>query len=66
MSDSSSIPTPALPSYSQVACIGAGASAIALGASLKRWYGLEDIRFFERQTDYGGTWHINTYPGKYG
>ncbi|KAB8225911.1 hypothetical protein BDV33DRAFT_163464 [Aspergillus novoparasiticus] len=63
MSDSSSIPTPALPSYSQVACIGAGASAIALGASLKRWYGLEDIRFFERQTDYGGTWHINTYPG---
>ncbi|KAE8143900.1 hypothetical protein BDV38DRAFT_232277 [Aspergillus pseudotamarii] len=63
MSNSSSMPVPALPSYSQVACIGAGASAIALGASLKRWYSLEDIRFFERQTDCGGTWHINTYPG---
>ncbi|KAL2859556.1 hypothetical protein BJX68DRAFT_116847 [Aspergillus pseudodeflectus] len=52
-----------IPSYSQIACVGAGISAIALGATLKRWYSLDDIRFFERHDDCGGTWHINTYPG---
>ncbi|KAL2816450.1 hypothetical protein BJX63DRAFT_387349 [Aspergillus granulosus] len=52
-----------IPSYSQIACIGAGISAIALGATLKRWYDLDDVRFFERHNDCGGTWHINTYPG---
>ncbi|KAL5042248.1 hypothetical protein BDW71DRAFT_211375 [Aspergillus fruticulosus] len=34
-----------LPSYSQIACVGAGLSAVALGATLKRWYDLEAIRF---------------------
>ena len=63
MPDASPIHASSLPSYSQVACIGAGASGIALGATLKRWYGLEDIQYFERQADCGGTWHINTYPG---
>ena len=54
----------ALPfSYSQFACIGTGCSAIGLGASLQRWYGISDIRFFDKQTSLGGTWHINTYPG---
>ncbi|KAJ5626451.1 Flavoprotein [Penicillium herquei] len=52
-----------VPSYSQIACIGTGASAIALGATLKRWYQMDDIRFFERNGDSGGTWHINSYPG---
>jgi cation diffusion facilitator CzcD-associated flavoprotein CzcO len=52
-----------IPSYSQIACVGAGISAIGLGATLKRWYSLDDIRFFERHDDCGGTWHINTYPG---
>ncbi|KUL81708.1 hypothetical protein ZTR_09511 [Talaromyces verruculosus] len=52
-----------IPSYSQVACVGTGLSAIALGATLKRWYNLEDIRFFDRQSDCGGTWYINSYPG---
>ncbi|KAK5790837.1 hypothetical protein VI817_008124 [Penicillium citrinum] len=51
------------PSYSQVACVGAGLSAVALGATLKRWYDLEDIRFFERHPTSGGTWYISTYPG---
>ncbi|PLN86438.1 monooxygenase [Aspergillus taichungensis] len=50
-------------SYSQVACIGAGLSAIALGASLKRWYKIDNIRFFERHEESGGTWAINSYPG---
>ncbi|KAL4778298.1 hypothetical protein BJX76DRAFT_148886 [Aspergillus varians] len=52
-----------LPSYSQIACIGAGISGIAVGATLKRWYQLDDIRFFERHSDCGGTWHISSYPG---
>ncbi|KAG5977502.1 hypothetical protein E4U55_006745 [Claviceps digitariae] len=49
--------------YSQFACIGSGFSAIGLGASLKRWYGITDIRFFERHSDLGGTWLANKYPG---
>ncbi|OJJ07658.1 hypothetical protein ASPVEDRAFT_46910 [Aspergillus versicolor CBS 583.65] len=52
-----------IPSYSQIACIGAGISGIALGATLKRWYQLDDIRLFERHSDCGGTWHISSYPG---
>lgn len=57
--------TPDVPSYSQIACVGAGLSAVALGATLKRWYNLEDIRFFERHPTSGGTWYINTYPGPF-
>ncbi|KAG4431546.1 hypothetical protein IFR05_012981 [Cadophora sp. M221] len=52
-----------LPTYSKVACIGTGISAIALGAQLKRWYAFEDIQFFERHTTSAGTWWINSYPG---
>jgi hypothetical protein len=51
-------------SYSQVACIGAGFSAIGVGSSLKRWYGITDITFFERRESSGGTWLANNYPGK--
>lgn len=51
------------PSYSQFACIGTGFSAIGLGATLKRWYGITDVRFFERHSQLGGTWFINQYPG---
>ncbi|PVH91716.1 putative monooxygenase [Periconia macrospinosa] len=48
---------------SQFACVGTGISAIGLGATLQRWYGITDIRFFERHNKPGGTWHINQYPG---
>ncbi|OIW22691.1 FAD/NAD(P)-binding domain-containing protein [Coniochaeta ligniaria NRRL 30616] len=51
------------PSYSQFACIGTGFSAIGLGATLKRWYGITDVRFFERHLQLGGTWFVNQYPG---
>ncbi|KAK1461127.1 hypothetical protein CMEL01_14763 [Colletotrichum melonis] len=27
------------------------------------WYGIGDIKFFERHSDLGGTWFINKYPG---
>ncbi|KAM4057513.1 flavin-binding monooxygenase-like domain-containing protein [Hirsutella rhossiliensis] len=50
-------------SYSQFACIGCGFSAVALGATLKRWYGITDICFFERQGNVGGVWFANKYPG---
>ncbi|KAJ4398860.1 hypothetical protein N0V85_006175 [Neurospora sp. IMI 360204] len=50
-------------SYSQFACIGTGFSAIGLGATLQRWHGITDIRFFEKQSQFGGTWHVNQYPG---
>lgn len=50
--------------YSQFACIGAGFSGIGLGATLKRWYQIDDVRFFERQSEPGGTWWANQYPGR--
>lgn len=49
--------------YSQFACIGSGFSGIGLGATLKRWYGITDIAIFERQSNLGGTWFANKYPG---
>lgn len=54
--------------YTRFACIGAGASGIGLGATLKRWYGGRDgvdlsLRIFERGSACGGTWQINAYPG---
>jgi hypothetical protein len=52
-------------SYSQFACIGAGVSGIALGATLKRWYGITDIEFFDRNEQLGGTWITNQYPGAF-
>ncbi|KAB8221580.1 hypothetical protein BDV33DRAFT_190345 [Aspergillus novoparasiticus] len=55
-----------VPTYSQIACVGAGLSAVALGATLQRWYGLGDIQFFERHPTSGGTWYINSYPGERG
>jgi cation diffusion facilitator CzcD-associated flavoprotein CzcO len=50
-------------SYSRFAIIGTGLSGIGLGATLKRWYDLDDIHYFERQSQPGGTWLQNQYPG---
>ena len=50
-------------SYSQFACVGTGFSAIGLGATLKRWYNIDDVVFFEQESKLGGTWFINQYPG---
>lgn len=52
-------------SYSQFACVGTGFSAIGLGATLQRWYGIDNIAFFEKFEELGGTWFINKYPGIY-
>ena len=55
-------PSPS-PKYTDVVCIGAGLSGIALGARLKAHYPHSSVHFYERNTDLGGTWHVNTYPG---
>lgn len=49
--------------YTQFACVGTGFSGIGLGATLKRWYDISDIQFFERNSSLGGTWLVNRYPG---
>ncbi|KAJ4208853.1 hypothetical protein NW759_013615 [Fusarium solani] len=49
--------------YTRFACIGAGFSGIGLGVQLKRWYNQDDICFFERHGELGGTWWISKYPG---
>jgi cation diffusion facilitator CzcD-associated flavoprotein CzcO len=48
---------------SLVTCIGTGFSGICVGAQLQRWYGVDDVVFFDRQETCGGTWWINAYPG---
>ena len=52
-----------LPRESTIVCIGAGFSGVALGAQLLRNYNFTDIAFYERDTDIGGTWLVNKYPG---
>lgn len=51
---------PQLPDGFQVAIIGAGISGIAMGIQLER-LGIPYV-IYERRSDMGGTWAINTYP----
>ncbi|CAZ81517.1 unnamed protein product [Tuber melanosporum] len=51
------------PKYTDVVCIGTGLSGIALGARLKTHYPHASAHFYDRNTNLGGTWHANTYPG---
>jgi len=58
------LPPPRLTlTLAQFACIGTGFSAICLGATLQRWYGITSIRFFDRAASLGGTWTVNQFPG---
>ncbi|WP_373176919.1 NAD(P)-binding protein, partial [Mycobacterium marinum] len=45
-----------------VGIIGAGPGGMALGILLKS-RGFENFTIFDRESDVGGTWRINTYPG---
>ncbi|GJN97039.1 monooxygenase [Mycobacterium marinum] len=45
-----------------VGIIGAGPGGLALGILLKN-SGFENFTIFDRESDVGGTWQINTYPG---
>lgn len=53
--------TPTIP----VLVVGAGVSGIATACQLRRQLSLpaSDILLIDRQSDIGGTWHINRYPG---
>jgi cation diffusion facilitator CzcD-associated flavoprotein CzcO len=46
----------------KVAIIGAGMSGIGMAVKL-RMAGIESFHLYEQWTDFGGTWHANTYPG---
>ncbi|MBA2523132.1 MAG: NAD(P)-binding domain-containing protein, partial [Solirubrobacterales bacterium] len=46
----------------RVAIIGSGFGGIALALRLQR-AGIEEFTIFERGTEVGGTWSVNTYPG---
>jgi Predicted flavoprotein involved in K+ transport len=49
--------------YTLFACIGTGFTGICLGATLRRWYGITSLALFTRDTELGGTWWQNRYPG---
>ncbi|MFN2560420.1 MAG: flavin-containing monooxygenase, partial [Jatrophihabitans sp.] len=42
--------------------VGAGFGGMGAAIQLKR-LGLDDIVILERESDLGGTWHVNRYPG---
>lgn len=45
-----------------VGILGGGLSGLLMGMQLKR-AGIDDFTIYERQSDVGGTWLRNTYPG---
>jgi cation diffusion facilitator CzcD-associated flavoprotein CzcO len=45
-----------------VVIVGAGFGGIGAAVQLKR-LGYENIAILDRDSDLGGTWHVNTYPG---
>lgn len=47
---------------SSVGVLGAGLSGVLMGMQLRR-SGIDDFTIYERQSDVGGTWFRNTYPG---
>lgn len=50
--------------YNDVVAIGAGLSGIALVARLKMVHNFTDVHLYERNSSSGGTWWVNSYPGK--
>ncbi len=54
--------TQALPEHVRVAVIGSGFSGIATAIRLRQ-EGIEDFVVLERDSEVGGTWWANTYPG---
>lgn len=50
------------PTVHDAAIIGAGFGGIGAAIQLRR-LGLDDLVILERESDLGGTWHVNRYPG---
>lgn len=46
-----------------VIIIGAGASGIIMACQLQRQLGFTNFEIYEKGSQFGGTWHFNTYPG---
>lgn len=46
----------------EVVVVGAGFGGLGAAIALRR-LGIESLLILERDTDVGGTWHANTYPG---
>jgi cation diffusion facilitator CzcD-associated flavoprotein CzcO len=53
------------PSKLRVACVGAGASGLCLAYKMERMLSPEtwDLTLYEKNSQFGGTWYENTYPG---
>lgn len=47
---------------SQIGILGAGISGVMMGMLLRR-HGIDSFTIYEKQTDVGGTWLRNSYPG---
>ncbi len=50
------------PSHVRVAIVGAGFGGLGMAIKLKQ-AGIDDFAVLERDSDIGGTWWANTYPG---
>lgn len=53
------------PTKIRVACVGAGASGLALAYKMEKNLvpGSWSLTLFEKNPHFGGTWYENTYPG---
>lgn len=53
------------PTKLRVACIGAGASGLCLAYKMERMLAPSswELTLFDKNSQFGGTWHENTYPG---
>jgi cation diffusion facilitator CzcD-associated flavoprotein CzcO len=54
--------TDSSPSHVRVAIVGAGFGGVGMAIKLKQ-AGIHDFAVLERDSDVGGTWWANTYPG---
>src|SRR4051794_32819873 len=54
--------TGGLPAHASVAIVGAGFGGLGMAIRLRQ-EGVEDFVVLERDSDVGGTWWANTYPG---
>ena len=51
------------PFQPRIVIIGAGMSGICAAIRLKTKLNYHNFIIYERDTDIGGTWHVNDYPG---
>src|SRR3954464_7982481 len=52
------------PTTAQYDAVIVGAGFGGLGAAIQLWrLGFENLLIVERESDLGGTWHVNRYPG---